>query len=241
MTPGIAAFIWDFDGTLADTRLRNYNVVRRLLEDEFGAAPDHLPALRSFQTYDEIQRRYPNWRDLYVTEFGFSETDTDRLGRLWSAYQLRDDTPVEVFEGIAELLGILGPVRHGIVSQNARDQIRRTLERAGIASHFRAIIGYDSVHIARQKPDPDGLLACLEVLEAVPGHVLYVGDHETDVRCARNAQRMLAARGTAFHVVSIAAAFDGRDEHGAWEMQADFVAQTPVEIVEIARELGLEG
>lgn len=241
MSPGVAAFIWDFDGTLADTRLRNYSVVRRLLGERAATPLDAFPALVSADIYDRIQRRYPNWRELYLREFGFSEAETDHLGGLWGDYQRRDETPVEVFAGIAEVLAALAAVRHGIVSQNAREEIRRTLERAGIAAHFRAIVGYDNVHLARQKPEPDGFLACLDQLEAAaPGQVLYIGDHETDVRCARNAQRTLAERGTDLQVVSIAAAFDGRDEHGAWAVQADYVAHTPTEILSIAREFGFE-
>lgn len=158
---------------------------------------------------------------------------------LWSAYQLEDDTPVEIFEGIAEALVALRAVGHGIVSQNARDQIARTLTGARLAQHFRVIVGYDEVHIKRQKPEPDGILACLEQLTALaPGCALYIGDHVTDVRCARNAQRALAARGVALQIVSVAACFGGHGGPGAWTDQPDYVAWSPRQIVEIAQRLG---
>jgi HAD superfamily hydrolase (TIGR01549 family) len=234
------AFVWDFDGTLADTRRRNYNVVRRLIAESTGRAPDRIPALASPEVYDQANRRYLNWRELYTQEFGFSEDETDRLGRLWSAYQLKDDTPAEIFEGIAEVLVALRAVGHGIVSQNARDQIARTLAGARLAQHFRVIVGYDEVHIKRQKPEPDGILACLEQLTALaPGCAMYIGDHATDVRCARNAQQALVARGVALEVVSVAACFGGHAGPGGWAHQPDYVAWSPHQIVEIAQRLGL--
>jgi HAD superfamily hydrolase (TIGR01549 family) len=233
------AIIWDFDGTLADTRRRNYNVVRRLIAENTGRALDGIPALVSPEIYDQVNRRYFNWRELYAQEFGFNDEETDRLGRLWSAYQLKDDTPAEVFEGIGEVLVGLQQVRHGIVSQNARDQIARTLAGAQLAEHFRVIVGYDEVDIKRQKPEPDGVLACLKALTGLtPGCALYIGDHETDVRCARNAQQALTASGLAVEVVSVAACFGGHAGPGAWTQQPDYVAWSPHEVVAIAQRLG---
>lgn len=234
------AFLWDFDGTLADTRQRNYNVVRRLFAENTKRALDRIPALASAESYDQVTRRYFNWRELYATEFGFDEEETDRLGRLWSEYQLRDDTPAEIFEGIGGVLTALGQVAHGIVSQNARGQIARTLASARLMEHFRVIVGYDEVHIKRQKPEPDGILACLEQLTAfAPGCVLYIGDHETDVRCARNAQQALKQRGVAVDVVSVAACFGGHAGTDAWTHQPDYLATSPHQVVEIAGRLGL--
>jgi HAD superfamily hydrolase (TIGR01549 family) len=187
-----AAFLWDFDGTLADTRRRNFNVVRRLFGEQLGRPLDGIAALASAESYDRVNRRYFNWRELYATEFGFDEAETDRLGKLWSAYQERDDTPVRIFEGVGDALAALGHAPHGVVSQNAKGEIARTLAGAGLDRHFRVIVGYDDVPLTCQKPAPDCVLACLERLTAfAPGRVLYIGDHETDVRCARNAQRAL--------------------------------------------------
>lgn len=230
--------LWDFDGTLVDTRLRNYSVVRRLLLD-VGLQPARFPALASAVVYDRVNRRYANWRDLYRREFGFSEGETDRIGALWGEYQARDDTPAEPFQGIHDVLDALA-VPHGVVSQNARAQIRRALETAGLASHFRAIVGYDDVHIQRQKPEPDGLLAALEMIGAhAPARLIYIGDHETDVRCARNAARALYVTGTATEVVAIAACFVHADEPRGWRVRPDYVASTPRDLLVIARQLGL--
>jgi HAD superfamily hydrolase (TIGR01549 family) len=238
VTLPVSAIIWDFDGTLVDTRQRNYNVVRRLLADVTAKSPDGIPALRSAEFYDGVTRRYANWRQLYVEEFGFSEEETDRIGRLWSQSQLSDDTPVAVFAGIRETLAQLTAVRHGVVSQNAEAQIRRTLEGAEIAHHFRHVIGYDGVHIKRQKPEPDGLLVCLEALTGFrPARALYVGDHETDIKCAQNAQRAMRNRSLDIEIRSVAATFIDNGAPHEWRTQPDFVARHPRDLISIARGL----
>ncbi len=238
MRTPISAIIWDFDGTLVDTRQRNFNVVRRLLTDATEKSPDRIAALRSAEFYDGVTRRYANWRQLYVEEFGFSEEETDRIGRLWSRYQLSDDTPVTVFDGIREALAALTPVRHGVVSQNAEAQIRRTLDGAEIAHHFRFVIGYDGVHIKRQKPEPDGLLACLEALTGFsPARALYIGDHETDIKCAQNAQGVLRDRKLDVEIHSVAATFIDNGAPHEWHTRPDFVARHPRDLISIARVL----
>lgn len=236
--PFPTAFLWDFDGTLADTRQRNFNVVRRLFGENLGRPLDGIAALASAESYDRVNRRYFNWRELYAAEFGFDEAQTDRLGRLWSVYQERDDTPVEIFDGVHDVLTSLAHARHGIVSQNAKSEIARTLAGARLDGHFRVIVGYDDVPLTCQKPAPDCVLACLEQLTAfAPGSVMYIGDHETDVRCARNAQRTLRERGVALDVVSVAACFVGDIGVERWTHPPDHVARSPREIVAIAERL----
>ena len=236
--PYPTAFLWDFDGTLADTRQRNFNVVRRLFGENIGRPLDGIPALASAESYDRVNRRYFNWRELYATEFGFDEAETDRIGRMWSAYQERDATPVAIFEGVHDVLAELANARHGIVSQNAKGEIARTLAGAKLRQHFGAIVGYDDVPLTCQKPAPDCVLACLEQLTSfAPGVVMYIGDHETDVRCARNAQQALRDRGIALDVVSVAASFVGDIGVTAWTHQPDHVAHSPRDIVAIAERL----
>lgn len=240
--PGpLAAVLWDFDGTLADTRRRNYDVVRRILRDVTGRAAEAVPALVTFEVFTATVRRYVNWRDLYTAEFGFSEDETDRVGRLWTEYQLADETPVPLFDGIAAVLGALTGPRHGIVSMNGRRQIARTMAAARVEHHFQAIVGWEDVPIRRQKPEPDGMLQCLAALlppSSGGGIVLYVGDHETDARCAANANAALRARGADVRVLAVAACFTGEDDPGGWSTRPDYVARHPREVASLAQQLG---
>ncbi len=237
--PPISAttFIWDFDGTLADTRLRNYQVSCRLLTEATGRRLEEFPALATFESFERTQRGYVNWRQLLTRELGFTEAETDRLGGLWSRYQLADTTPVAVFDGLGQVIRTLGRARHGVVSQNARAHIVRTLEEAGLAPLFGAVIGYDSVRLTGQKPAPDGFLACVDALgPPAPTRIVSVGDHETDVRCARNTQAALAERGAACEVVAIAVRFVDGVDPASWAAQPDHVAHDPAELLDLVRE-----
>lgn len=233
----LIAVLWDFDGTLADTRRRNFNVIRRLLAEAVGTSTAGFPCLRSPEEYDRVNRVYGNWRELYHHEFGLTDEETDRVGRLWTAYQLRDETPAHVFEGIATVLAALHFLPHGIVSMNGRDQIARSLREANLQDEFQWIVGWEEVHIRRQKPEPDGLLACLaRVSDADEGVVMYVGDHETDVRCAVNASKALSARGTGIRIVPVAAHFTGVPAE-VWGHPPDYAAGHPHDVIDIARRI----
>lgn len=234
----MAAVIWDFDGTLADTRRRNYHVVRRILAEVAGRRVEDLAALRSPEAYDRVNRSYANWRDLYTQEFGFSQEETDRVGRAWTRYQLEDDTPAPVFEGIATVLAALRFVPHGVVSMNGRPQIARSLRDANLHEQFAWIVGWEDVDIRRQKPEPDALLDCIGRLTGFgPGVVLYVGDHETDARCAANARRVLADRGHDVAIVTVAAGFTGPPDVEHWSIQPEHTALHPHDVIRIARGL----
>ena len=145
-----------------------------------------------------------------------------------------------VIEGLDHVIRELGGVRHGVVSQNARAQIVRTLEGAGLAPLFGAVIGYDSVRLGGQKPAPDGFLACLDALgPPAPARIVSVGDHETDVRCARNLQAALVERGADCQVIAVAVRFVDGVTPAGWDAQPDHVAHSPADVLRIARELGL--
>lgn len=234
--PRLAALVWDFDGTLADTRRRNLRVTRSIVQEVLDLSPDRFPALGSLEAYEETNRRCANWRELYRNVFGCSEEETDRAGRAWTAYQLADATPTPLFPGVAEAVEALAGVPQGIVSLNSRDNILAILRDAGLDHRFHTVVGYEEVDLRRQKPDPDALLHCLDrVMETDAGHVLYVGDHETDVRCARNANRVLAERGDRTSVVTTAACFVRGTDPSIWSVQPEHRATRPEEVVEIVR------
>ncbi|MBI3981759.1 MAG: HAD family hydrolase [Gemmatimonadetes bacterium] len=234
----LTAVVWDFDGTLVDSRRRNYNVVRRIMAEVAQRPLDSFPALRDWSVYDQVNRSYANWRDLYAREFGFSEEETDRVGRMWTRYQMEDDTVAPVFDGVATVLAALAFVPHGIVSMNGRHQIARSLREANLQDRFRHIVGWEDVDIRRQKPAPDGLLDCLRALTAcAPGMMLYLGDHQTDIRCAHNARAALAETDTPVEIVTVAVSFTGSMEFDNWPHRPDYAARHPHDVIEVARRL----
>lgn len=230
----ITAVIWDYDGTLVDTRLKNLNVTQKILQALTGKHPADFPALRSVEDYTRANSSAANWRELYKREFGLSETQIDEAGGMWTEYQLRDRTPTPFFDGISEVLSQLGALPQGIFSQNSQASISHALRGAGLSTHFRSIIGYEEVDIRKQKPDPAGLLMCLKDLGGpAQGLVFYIGDHETDAKCALNANRVFSERGLDIKVISITALYGSWEDDANWSIKANYRAASPGDIADI--------
>lgn len=227
------AVIWDYDGTLVDSRHRNLSVNRSIIEDLTGRSWEDYEALHSIEDYDAAVARCTNWRDFYQREFGLREGMLESAGRMWTRCHLTDATPVEPFAGVPETLQALGHLPHGIVSQNSRQIIEATLDPLGLGDRFEHVIGFEQVAPGRQKPAPDGLLDCLERMTSMgPGAAFYVGDHPTDAMCVAQARQELVARGLEISVWSIAVLYGGESIDG-WPEAPDFLARTPEEIVGI--------
>ena len=228
----LCAVLWDFDGTLVDTRSRNLQVNRRIIGEIAGRPWDEFAVLRTQEDYDAAQRVATNWREFYRDNIGLDEAQIDLAGACWAPYQLEDSTPVPLAEGVAEALERLDGLPQGIVSQNARETIESLLTAHGLHRRFDCVIGYAEVAMARQKPAPDCLLLGLEKLTGIePGRVLYIGDHPTDIRCAANANQELARRGRSLRVVSVAALWGPDAADDSWATGADHRAATPNDVV----------
>jgi len=234
----LRAVLWDFDGTLVDTRARNLQVNRRTIGEITGRPWEEFAVLRSQEAYDAAQRAAANWREFYRDNIGLDEARIDLAGACWAPYQLEDSTPVPLAEGVAEALERLDGLPQGIVSQNARETIESMLSAHGLGRRFSCIIGYAEVAMTRQKPAPDCLLLGLEALAGPPhGRVLYIGDHPTDIRCAANANQELARRGSELRVVSVAALWGADAADDRWATGADYRATAPNDVVELVERL----
>ncbi len=234
--PPLHAIIWDFDNTLVDTRDRNRSVTRRIIRDVTGRDPDDFAPLRSQRAYDLAIHRNQNWQDLYRLEFRMTPDLIQAAGRLWTAYQFEDSTPTAWFEGIVEVVREFEDRPQAIVSMNTRDNIEAALRVVGLECAFQLVIGCGEVGYRRQKPQPDGLLHCLETLtELEGGTVMYIGDHPVDAECAANANAELERRQVELRVTAVAATYGSAGPDEGWPIEPDFRARTPHEVLEIAR------
>ncbi len=230
----IAAIIWDYDGTLVDTKRKNLSVTRAIISEITCAEAAAFPALCSLEAYERAMLRSTNWRDFYKREFSLIESDIDVAGRMWTEFQIRDCTPITVFDGIHEVLYRLRHLPHGIVSQNSRDAIVRVLDGSDLLQYFSCIVGFEEVEIRRQKPEPDGLFHCLGGLTVLNGDcVLYIGDHETDAASAHNANQILRTNKSHFHLRSIGALYSSPRESVQWQIKPDYEAREVHDILRI--------
>ncbi len=234
----IKAIIWDHDGTLVDTHIKNLNVTRKIIEHITGKNPNNLHPLKNLNNYRLAARKAKNWRTLYKDEFDLDENEIDKAGVLWSEFQLKDETEVPFYDGIINVIQTLRKYPHGIVSQNSRENIIQFLQKNKMLKYFKSILGYEEVESYKQKPEPDGLLQCIsELVQLNTGTVIYIGDHETDIHCALNANNVYNENRSDLNVISIGAFYDIDSNISDWKVQPDFVADRVEDVIEIIERL----
>jgi phosphoglycolate phosphatase len=79
----------------------------------------------------------------------------------------------------------------GIVSTKWRQRILDVLEREELVDAFSVIVGGDDV--TEHKPDPEGLLEAMRLLDVSPEQTAYVGDSPTDAHAAQRASTSFVA------------------------------------------------
>jgi HAD superfamily hydrolase (TIGR01509 family) len=87
---------------------------------------------------------------------------------------------VLVFPGTGSILAMLkdAGVRLGICTASQGESFR-PLERAGLMEYFEEIV--TARDVTRRKPDPEGILLCMERMGIEPGETVYIGDTVADV------------------------------------------------------------
>ncbi len=222
------AIIWDYDGTLVDTRAKNFNVTKRIMRHLLGLNSSEYPALQSLEQYIRATRQAKNWRELYRNEFGMKEDEIDRAGILWTEYQLSDGSHSALFEGIDEVIRTLSGYPNLIFSQNSRSNIAQVLERKDLLRYFVDIIGYEEVASGKQKPAPDGLLLCISRLGApLCEDLFFIGDHEADTLCGHHANVELRIRKSAIRIINVAAVYGSEDDTSLWNVKPDHIVSDP--------------
>ncbi|MFA5805969.1 MAG: HAD family hydrolase [Melioribacteraceae bacterium] len=227
----ISGVIWDYDGTLVDTRMKNLNVTKAIISEIMSDIDIENSVLGSLENYEQANVKSSNWRELYRNEFGLTEKQIDNAGKLWTKFQLLDKTEVQLFEGISFTVPKLSTYSQGIVSQNSSENIKNNLERNDLAKYFNQIIGYEEVDFTKQKPNPEGLLKCISDItdQKNNGSVVYIGDHITDIECAQNANEKMGRKA----VISILMKYNKLNLAEGWEYKPDYISDRPEDILEI--------
>lgn len=230
MPAKLDAILWDFDGTLVNSNQKNIDTTKSILSIVVPhLSGENLPGfLRSESAYHEANHAVDNWRGLYRDFCGLTEREIDQAGSLWAEHQEKNGTQVPLFDGIDEVINRFCDVPHGICSQNARQNIWDVLKLYRIDAPFRAVVGYDDLTGDTQKPHAaGGIMALADILGNTTDRcVMYIGDHEADVRFARNIQ---STTGDGTRVIAVAVAYSGA-RPDRWSVKADHVANRVSEL-----------
>jgi phosphoglycolate phosphatase-like HAD superfamily hydrolase len=224
--------LWDYDGTLVNSVPKNIDITKQILTDIVPRlSGENLPIhLKSEEEYHIANHKAKNWQDLYVNYYGLTEIETQLAGSLWTKYQLKNLTPVELFPEIKQAINQLN-MPHGICSQNSAENIRQLLAKNELLEKFHAIVGYDDIPNNKQKPLAFGGIKCINKIFKAPTNktILYIGDHEGDVEFARNIASELNQNNT---IISVIVTYSGANTE-TWTFKPDFEIAFPSQLLKI--------
>lgn len=177
----IRLIIFDFDGTLGDTRRNIVTTMQMTIaelhlpnrSEEECAATIGLPLAECFKTlFPDIQEELiPRCAETYRRFFNEN---------------LKTIQP-EAFPGVVETLSILH--QNGftltIASSRSRNSLMELTRNMGIADYISYILGADDVKEAKPKPEP--VLKTLADMHFNAEEILVVGDMAVDIQMGANA------------------------------------------------------
>lgn len=176
--------VFDLDGTLVDTapdltRATNYVLASR------GRNPVSAEDVRGMVG---LGARTLIRRGFAVTGDPVQEEDVEELFSVFLAYYA-DHIAIDsrLFPGSKEVLNRCRQegLKLGICTNKPETLSRTLIENLGLHGYFDAIVGMDTIRVA--KPDPRIYGETLRRLDMRDGRSVMVGDSETDVLTARAA------------------------------------------------------
>ena len=164
------AVVWDYDGTLVDTRSTDEAAVEAALARGQITA-DGVATFWATEGKPIIERLELAW--------------PGRAGEVLALFD-GDQAPL-VFAGVRPVLRELRRRRMplGVCSSRRIEPLLRGLTSSRLRPYFDVVVGLETVHAP--KPDPEGLLLALERLGVPPSRAVVVGDRDVDLEAARRA------------------------------------------------------
>ena len=174
-------YIFDFDGTLADSERCSILATQAAFQQQELDVPDEeriryfmgIPIERSFKEMAQ--------KELSTAEFA------DLLSIFRKMYQQFEQESLRLFPGMDHVLNTLCSQQKNcfVVSSKKSDVLLRNLQSLHIAQYFKDIVGSDKV--TNYKPHPEGLQLLLKLygLEAVES--VMIGDAIFDIQMGRSA------------------------------------------------------
>ncbi len=174
------AVLFDLDGTLVDSIGAYFAIAHQ-------AAKSHGLTVTEAHVRRALSSGASFWEEVVPRE----RSDRKDLKRLLSAEAAKHwpaalERNARVFPGVPGLLDELRGlgIALGIVS-GARPEVMALLRAEGLDRRFDAIVlGED---VARKKPNPEGILKCLDRMGVAPADAVYVGDTPIDMQASRAA------------------------------------------------------
>ena len=206
-----SAILFDLDGTLLNSGLTFHKIVNQLKKE-----------INQEEAPFEKVRKYSSRGASLILKNSFPEADEAQLEDLKKSFLERyfefmlDD--ICLYDGVVELIDFLAneSIPWGIVTNKSEKYTRPIIEKLKWHELTNAVICPENV--TKAKPDPEGIITALNLLNASNSESYYVGDHKRDIETGKNANVKTVACTYGFHET---------DPH-SW--QADYIINEPIEL-----------
>jgi len=171
--------VFDLDGTLIDTR------------EDLAAAVNEMRSyyeLPSLPLQEVVSYVGDGARKLVERSLQGCDVDLDQaLERMLSAYRQNICVFSKVFEGCRDFIQNMRRqgVKMAVLTNKPQLMTDMILKELELYHYFNPVFGPEGAGC--HKPDPAGLLKCLELNNCSKSESLMIGDHHTDLRVAQNA------------------------------------------------------
>ena len=206
-----SAILFDLDGTLLNSGLTFHKIVNQLKKE-----------INQEEVPFEKVRKYSSRGASLILKNSFPEANEAQLADLKKSFLERyfefmlDD--ICLYDGVVELIDFLAneSIPWGIVTNKSEKYTRPIIEKLKWHELTNAVICPENV--TKAKPDPEGIITALNLLNASNSESYYVGDHKRDVETGKNANVKTVACTYGFHET---------DPHS---LQADYIINEPIEL-----------
>tara|TARA_Y100000994_G_C15638195_1_gene420089 strand:- start:165 stop:812 length:648 start_codon:yes stop_codon:yes gene_type:complete len=206
-----SAILFDLDGTLLNSGLTFHKIVNQLKKE-----------INQEEVPFEKVRKYSSRGASLILKNSFPEANEAQLADLKKSFLERyfefmlDD--ICLYDGVVELIDFLAneSIPWGIVTNKSEKYTRPIIEKLKWHELTNAVICPENV--TKAKPDPEGIITALNLLNASNSESYYVGDHKRDIETGKNANVKTVACTYGFHET---------DPH-SW--QADYIINEPIEL-----------
>jgi len=177
--PARPLLVFDFDGTLADTWRDLAAALNRTLADE-GLDPVEGPQVKFWVGHGVrplLARAVPDAAPARLEQL---------YARFSTHYERGCLDTTRLYDGIEACLAACAGAELAVASNKPAAFLVPMVERLGIAAHFTAVLGGDS--LAARKPDPAVLHEVAARVAADPaGDIWMIGDSAVDIETGRAA------------------------------------------------------
>ncbi len=175
------AVIFDWDGTLADTKFATITAFQRVLGEIGCNVSDRFIERRiGIGTKNTIVEA------LKATDTPFTDEKTEELAKMKVEAQIQLTKNLKLFEGALDLLKSLhGRIKIGLATMSNMKVIDILLKEKKIWKHFDAVIAADE--FVQSKPSPEVFLSCSRILSCLPEKCVVTEDSIFGVKAAKEA------------------------------------------------------